>query len=342
MKILIDYDSSWRNSFLNGSNAEPLPNKGRAFIGSMTNLKKEGNFLERSISTDTVMGLLNRLIGDQRKLYQARNKLFAENYYFEDLEEGISFVDKPKLTNEMTYIRNITGSTDQQSFTGVIKSNDPLFTSEYSMEFWGVLGLKLEELYSFILWGHEISLCPKLDPLSLAEHIDLLEKYKKVENVGLVTEVIDFLNLKFPDLTTEKQPAPYIENDGSIKPIRLYAASLYLQYERLSKKYDMGSAMSTRGTISGFSKRGFNGRRDFLTRFTSGKPKSIWGNPYYRKARFNGDDPLQMTKASGQLEIMIDVDRDRGQEIKTLIENAGVSSFYLGKKGLAYVSNIRV
>jgi hypothetical protein len=49
-----------------------------------------------------------------------------------------------------------------------------------------------------------------------------------------------------------------------------------------------------------------------------------------------------MTKASGQLEISIEVDRDKGLEIKTLIENAGVSSFYLGKKGLAYVSNIRV
>jgi hypothetical protein len=43
-----------------------------------------------------------------------------------------------------------------------------------------------------------------------------------------------------------------------------------------------------------------------------------------------------------ELEITIDVDFAKGQEIKTLIENAGVSSFYLGKKGLAYVSNIRV
>ena len=44
MKIQIEYDSSWRNSFLGGSNNEPLPSKGREFLGSMTNLKKEGNF----------------------------------------------------------------------------------------------------------------------------------------------------------------------------------------------------------------------------------------------------------------------------------------------------------
>lgn len=47
MKIIIDYDSSWRNSFLDPttSNNEPLPKKGRKFVGSMTNLKKSENFI---------------------------------------------------------------------------------------------------------------------------------------------------------------------------------------------------------------------------------------------------------------------------------------------------------
>ena len=49
-----------------------------------------------------------------------------------------------------------------------------------------------------------------------------------------------------------------------------------------------------------------------------------------------------MTKASGKLEITLDIDRDKAKEIRTMIENAGVSSFYFGKKGLAYVSKIRV
>ena len=43
MKIIIEYESSWRNSFLDGSNNEELPKSGRNFIGSMTTLKKEGN-----------------------------------------------------------------------------------------------------------------------------------------------------------------------------------------------------------------------------------------------------------------------------------------------------------
>ena len=74
MKIEIKYKSSWRNSFLDGSNNEPLPKGGRKFVASMTNLKKEGNYICRNITHDTVMGVLNRLIGDQRKLYQSRSQ----------------------------------------------------------------------------------------------------------------------------------------------------------------------------------------------------------------------------------------------------------------------------
>jgi hypothetical protein len=70
----------------------------------------------------------------------------------------------------------------------------------------------------------------------------------------------------------------------------------------------------------------------------------LWGNPYLLKkfVKGQGEVTSMLTKASGQLEIVIDVSREKSEEIKTLIENAGVSSFYLGKKGLAYVSNIRV
>ena len=61
-----------------------------------------------------------------------------------------------------------------------------------------------------------------------------------------------------------------------------------------------------------------------------------------RKERKKGEGEVVslMTRASGQLEINIDVNRDKAKKIKSLIENAGVSSFYLGKKGLAYVTDI--
>ena len=100
MKIIIKYESCWRNSFLDGNNNEALPKKGRKFIGSMTSLKKPENFIKREITDDTVMGVLNRLIGDQRKLYQSRQD---KEYYFQKLESIIRFTDKLTRINEWIF-----------------------------------------------------------------------------------------------------------------------------------------------------------------------------------------------------------------------------------------------
>ena len=81
-----------------------------------------------------------------------------------------------------------------------------------------------------------------------------------------------------------------------------------------------------------------------MNRFTTGDKKRIWGNPYIQKQRLKGLGEVvsKLTKASGRLEINVDIDRNKSEELKGMIECAGVSSFYLGKKGLAYVSQIRV
>ena len=93
--------------------------------------------------------------------------------------------------------------------------------------------------------------------------------------------------------------------------------------------------------IAGVSKRLFT-KKDFMNRFTSGERKKIFGNPYIAKSFKEGEGQVtsMLTKANGSLEIIIDIPRDEAKQLKSLIENAGVSSFYLGKKGLAYVRNI--
>lgn len=344
MRITVEYESSWRNSFLEGNNNEELPKRGRKFIGSMTNLQNAKNFIERQVTRDTVMGILNRLIGDQRKLYQSRQD---ENYYFKDLESCVKFQDSPvTLNREVTYIRNMTGNTDQDAFSGVIQTNHPMLNSDFSQELWGVLFLPFEDVCRFILGdsyesGDDIS----LDPVDLITRVEVINKdFKPVEKNELYEKVVEFLNKKFSELVTDKSPEPFVERNGKIRPIRFYAASLYLQYERLSNKYDMANALTKSGKIAGFSKRGFNGKRDFMKNFTTGGEKKIWGNPYVRKERVKGEGEVvsMMTKASGRLQIEIPLERNRAKELEIMIKNAGVSSFYLGKKGLAYVSGIRV
>lgn len=336
MKITVEYDSCWRNAFLGGSNNEPVPKKGREYLGSMTNLKKEGNFKVCETTLDTVMGILNRLIGDQRKLYQARSKMHEPTYYFEELEDKVSFIDRPQLTNEISFIRNMNGSTDQNAFTGMIKVSDPIFTSEYSRQFWGVLALDFKQLCDFIIMRSEVVEFIELNPLCIINRLEVLNQGKAVETSEILIQVLKVLNNNFPDIE-------YLNNKGLITPISIYCSALYLQLARLEDRFNMSKAKTKAGGISGISKRGFT-KKDFMDRYTTGPKKTIWGNPFIKKEKVKGQGEVtsMMTKASGQLEITIDVDRDKAKEIRTLIENAGVSSFYLGKKGLAYVSSIRL
>lgn len=333
MKIIIDYESSWRNSFLDGDNNEPLPKKGRSFVGSMTSLRKPENFKKREVTLDTVMGILNRMIGDQRKLYQARE---SDNYYFKDIDfldtNKLLFNDRATETNEMTYIRNITGSTDQSSFTGSIKVNDAMFLSDYSKEFWGVLALDFVKLCDFIISNKKVTTQINLDPITIISKLELLNKEKPVPNEGVVNAAVQELNQTFEGIE-------YLNKKGEVMPISLYCSALYLQLDRL--EFDMQTAKTKAGGISGISKRGFT-TKDFMNRFTTGEKKKIWGNPYIRKERVKGVGEVVslMTKASGTLEIELDVSKEKANEIEVMIQNAGVSSFYLGKKGLAYISDI--
>lgn len=251
----------------------------------------------------------------------------------------MGFEDKPSWINdnEVTYIRNITGSTDQNAFTGIVKTQDPVFLSDYFAEFWGVLALNFDELCEFIVYKTQISHTLELNPIAIISRLEVLNKEKSVADEGKVSEAMTVLHQHFPDTS-------YLSNKGEIIPIMFYCSSLYLQLERLAERgFDMSSAKTKSGVISGISKRGFT-KKDFMNRFTTGDKKKIWGNPYIRKERVKGVGEVTqfMTKASGQLEIDIDIDidKDKAKELERMIENAGVSSFYLGKKGLAYVSHI--
>ena len=337
MKLSIIYESSWRNSFLDGSNNEPLPKNGRNFIASMTALKTEGNFKQHQITLDTVMGVLNRLIGDQRKLYQARA---SEHYFFKGLDnfEKITFVDredKSVSNQEMTYIRNVSGSTDQNAFTGLIKTNDPAFQSVFSMQLWSVLSLSIGEVVDFILQPTDITTQIGLDPISIIERLELLNTEKPIAVEGQTENALDLIKVKFPDVDYK------LTAKGELTPISLYASALYIQLERLALEHDVSGVVTRSGGLSGISKRGFT-KKDFMDRYTTGDKKLIWGNPYLLKQRIKGIGEVtsMLTKASGVLDVFIDVSQNQANEIVQLIEDAGVSSFYLGKKGLAYIDKI--
>ena len=350
MKIDIEYEASWRNSFLDGSNDEILPKNGRKYIASGDKLDKKENFIERSVTLNTIMGILNRLIGDQRKLYQARKE---DGYYFENIESKISYLDNPLITStELVYLRNMSGNFDKKSFVGSVNVNHELFTSDYSSDLWSILDLSLQELVMFILdkKSNHISTIEEVNPLYFEKKIsswkDIKMSQLEKQNISYddIMKVVDYLKndvtinvslkLQFKKLQKSFSDIEYIKNEKLVTRA-LYCSSLYLQAMRLSKEYDMNNMQ-----LKGFSVNGFT-PKDFMSLFTGGK-KIVYGNPYISKTFEKGEGQVtrMLTKASGTLSITLDINREKAKELKQLIENAGVSSFYLGKKGLAYVTNI--
>ncbi len=337
MQILIRYEASWRNSFLDGNNNENLPKNGRNFVGSITKLqqKDEENFIKRSVSHDTIMGIINRLIGDQRKLYQARRD---KNYFFLEIdnEEKVKFRNNEQTSSEMVYIRNITGSTDQNSFSGMIKGSDPIFKSDYSKSLWGVLFLEFHELCNFINdQNFSIDTDLEFDPLIIVNRFENLGKLKISDNSEITKKAILELQNKYPDIK-------YLDDKDRVRPLALYCSALYLQIFRLSQKFDLSNSLTKNGLISGISKGGSFTMKDFMDKFTTGEKKIVWGNPYLLKEKRKGEGEVSslLTKASGTLEIQLDIPQEKAIELQEMIDNAGVSSFYLGKKGLAYVEEI--
>lgn len=340
MKIELKYESSWCNSFLDGSNNEPLPKQKnghyRKFVASMKSLndRKQNNYISRSISHDTVMGVLNRLLGDQRKLYQARSH---NQYFFKDIEALITFEDKPSAINhEMIFLRNVSGSTDQNAYTGMVKVDDPIFCSDYSSQLWGVLDLTLDSLCDFILNQTKVYSRFNPSPLIIMSLFEAMDKIKPLPNEGPIKAATNALAEKYSDFNG-------LDKNGLVAAKKLYCCALYVQLERLGQEFDVSSAKTQRGGLSGISKNMVT-KKDFMARYTTGDRKKIWGNPYIRREKIKGigEEVSMMQKASGTLVINININRSDALDFKTKIENAGVSSFYLGKKGLAYVSDIRI
>ena len=405
MKITIEYNSVWQNSFL-----EPEIKGSQKNRRKFTATSKQKKRVSAPITRNTVLGILCRLMGDQRKLYDIQN---SEDYVFKNIEEQVTFTINNRKNNTFTETAFIINKSDkrcaQSTFIGVLPDDTPLFFSETASQLWSVLYLSLDKVMHFIL-SNEVNKTDQNDqqnlnyssPKRLLSRINEITDKKSefgkpiksikrmIEEIEIIRDKVEkryldqkekFENIEKPTKakinTFKKQREKYDENkqdlndkasalqtsdavafdatlkkcitklkeqfpdqvyfdDGVVYPIRLYASALYIQAYRMN---DLGMDISyclkknEDIVIQGFSKiskpnSGFNGTRDFLNKLAGGKTKTV-GTPY------------QLTKSDGILDIEIDVDNSTSKKIYNCIVNAGVSSFYLGKKGLAYVSRIQ-
>ena len=116
--------------------------------------------------------------------------------------------------------------------------------------------------------------------------------------------------------------------------------------------YDLcGILTEKKGNIKGIAEAsGGLTIKDFYNAF-SNKKTSI-DSPYFLKAKFfdkkenksinQSDFNIGISKEDGVLVIFIDVSEEEAIELKKIINLVGVSTFQLGKKGLAYIKEIDV
>ncbi|MCG2572869.1 type I-Fv CRISPR-associated protein Cas5fv [Acinetobacter sp. ME22] len=330
MQIIIEYESSWRNSFLSDEKEEG--DLKRSFVATSKQLPK--NFKEVGITHNTVMGILNRLIGEQKKLFKARQR---DDYFFKEIESKVTFFDKSEETSEIVYLRNVSkDSEDPKAFTGIVKAADLSFTSDYSLFLWGVLFLELDEIIKFVLNDERIDLLKfeqRIHPIDIKNRLSSFSGTVNIE--GEISRLIEKFEKNLIDFEMKN-----LEEKINISTI--YALLIYWQLNQLRKQYDVSSVLSPQGKLTGISLSGIFTEKDFMARYSSGGKKKSWGSPFLLPSKKFSEPTKMLTKANkGQLEIHLNISKDQARDLEEKIENAGVSSFYLGKKGLAYVTDIR-
>jgi hypothetical protein len=391
VQIKIHYENSWQTGFLSGNNNEPMhemKKNGTVVKNSKNERKFSATKIDAGqsnpITENTILGVLSRLIGDQRKLYQAQE---SDNYYFKDIKDKITFLlSNTSNSKELVYLVNKSNNRPpQETFLGTIPNDCEWFYSDISPRLWSVLFLDVDELLDFINSEKSCQLkefdCKptvlinQIDTISgfgkiktknqiinekqleIQKESDKLKNSKTKKNTNKLKEKLVILDKELDSIKTNKKIAIFDENlkkaisyledkfkaeywnmdktkkvIGEVLPIRLYAASLYLQAEKLLSENKMSFIISNKNqeiAIPGFSKRGFNGVRDWLNPLTGNRKKQV-GTPCF------------IDKQSGVLSINLAISREKAKELRTMIENAGVSSFYLGKKGLAYIDSIEI
>lgn len=339
MKIKINFQGGWENSFVEGS-IDDFGQK-RKYIGS----GKSGfeNYKDIKTTKNTVLGILYRLIGDQRKLIQIKNDL---NSFFHGEEELVSFNESCNIDEETVYLRNANSDAfDKNGFSGAQQSEPTaLFSNMFFSRIWGVFEYSIEEMIELIVSGKESNYTiPAMGRLEigsiLANKIDKNKKYNQdnVIKININEEKLNEALLRRTFLSKE-------DLDKGLSYKILVFCSIYSVVENILKEDpSFIRNLNSKGRIRGIAFRSFTPREFFLA---VGAKKKIVGNPSVWKDWALGENnkkykkTLSLKRKRGSLIIEIKVGPERAEEIINLIENAGVGSFVLGKKGLAYIDSI--
>jgi len=358
MIIDITYEGKWSNSFLD--DPKPRNEKGetppRNYIATTSTLKSDPDaYRFRDITLNTIYGVLYRLVGARKAL----DLMLEEDTSLIKtiISEGrISFRHTPtSITKEIVYLRNAKNEPAQAEYAGV---PDVSFLADEDLSsIFEVADYTQEELVRFIsrqerpdrelegavkcLFDLNFALSTSKDRMvadSPYRPVTTDEKKKKAKLKKYIIsyadpDILEGISSAYEEITNTR-----LEPKSNI----LIAAVNLATIEYVQKNPDTGLKKMLQNALPVFKGCGKNAKaftvRDFLTP-TTGYKKIQFGNPY-RVEGINGKPDIWLTKMDGNVEIKIDCTMEEARELDKMIDYAGVGPFYIGKKGLAYITKI--
>lgn len=351
MQIHIRYESKYSlgtvekgvNILLSSESLKPDNSEHKNFLSSEKNYfenmqelnKVYKNFKYVPVTLDTILGILCRLVGDVRRLDEI--KLLSKHPIL-DIKDSITFEDINRYYQNELISLHTPLKESKNGAGGVIIFNSPLISkNDFSERLLSVFNYKTHsELANYIL--------------------KLLNKDPDIRNDRYKKD-ISLSNIMHELCIGEKRSLKFKDEFSKILNARinnLYGLLLYkkIEYFKYFNDYnqEIDDLLTEQKKIPGISETsGYFTKKDFYGAYQKEK-KVNWILPYsitVTKPLFKKDEKMNfnakvgVTKEGGDLFININTTEEKEQIIKNLIEEAGVNTFYLGKKGLAYVVKIK-
>lgn len=336
------------------------------------------NFDYQSISKNTVLGILSRLFGEIRYLDKV---LEEPDHLINLLKDKISFsLSDRNLYNEVINIITPLKEVQDNggAFISNAKSNFCLLNKNKISEIiYSLFNLKdLNQIDDFMSFLQKNPSLLDMNNYIIEKNLGFKENYEiyvfikkyqeHVKDFSIYdNEYRNFLNGKIPQtseilyyenlikkigIINTNDSLTYLSSN-SIEIIGILIYSLVFWFERIGQRKLIEDVLiKQKGNISGIATNsGGLTIKDLYSRVAP--KKQSWNSPYmfdtkYLKKKnakqFNPTSTkLGVGKEDGILEIYIDVNEDVAKELEERIKCVGVSTFQMGKKGLAYVKEIR-
>lgn len=371
MIIDISYEGKWSNSFLD--DPKPRNEKGetppRNYIATISNLKKNpDDYKIRDITLNTIYGVLYRLVGARKAL---DIMLEEDTSLIKTIisEDRISFSHNPTaISQEIVYLRNSKNEPAQAEYAGVPDLS--FLGNEDLSPIFQIADYTQKELVSYILTqvrpdrelegsvkclfdlnfilstskDRMITDSPYRPPV--ADENKKKGKLKKYIIAYADPDELEGISAAYHEFVADalktKTEAMIEQTKLSPKSNILIAAINIATIEYVRGNPNTKIKKMLQGALPVFKGCGKNAKdftvRDFLTP-TTGYNKIQFGNPY-RVEGINGKPDIWLRKMNGDVEIKIDCNMEEARELSKMIDYAGVGPFYIGKKGLAYVTKI--